>query len=112
MNYYRFDLQQKTKKVADSLEKLCHLLDQMEEESIQLSAYDQKLFRQRLTIIDNFVDDVIEHHKSVQQYIRLHPCTHNVNHIREQLEIAKNYVRQLGGDVSTITWGRLSDYQR
>lgn len=112
MNASRFDLQRRTEHLGESMGKLCDLLDTMEEESSQLSAYDQKLFKERLSIIDKFVDDCVEYHKSVQLYIRTHPESHNVAHLREQLEIAKKYVRELGGDVSTIVWGRLSDYQR
>lgn len=96
--------------LSKKLDKLITLLDELEKESESMSSADKAIFAARLNILDELVDMIIYHDRLVNDYVRTHPDTHNVERLHEQIKIAQKYVNRLGGDWSIVTWGKLSDY--
>ena len=96
--------------LADQVDKVNTLLEQLENEAKHYTADQQQIFNQRLLILDNLVSIIVYYDQIATEYVRTHPEAHNVNKLNEQLKIAQKYVNRLGGDWSVVTWGKLSDY--
>jgi hypothetical protein len=96
--------------LSDQVDKVNILLEQLENEAKYYTADQQKIFNERLLILDNLVNIIVYYDQIAVDYVRSHPEAHNVSKLHEQLKIAQKYVNRLGGDWSTVTWGKLSDY--
>ena len=110
MDYSTFKLQETRQKLIDVLNLTNELLDQLEQESAALDGWQKKQFNDRLRVLDSLIQIVIAYDAAAMQYVNFHPNTGSVNWYKERLEIARKYVKTLGGDWSTVTWGKLSDY--
>lgn len=96
--------------LADQVDKVNNLLEQLEKESKYLAADQQIIFKERLTILDNLINIIVYYDNVANEYVRMHPEAYNVQRLNEQLKLAQKYVNRLGGDWSIVTWGKLSDY--
>ena len=96
--------------LADQVDKVNILLEQLENEAKNYTPDQQQIFNQRLLILDNLVSIIVYYDQISSEYVRTHPESHNVSKLYEQLKIAQKYVNRLGGDWSVVTWGKLADY--
>lgn len=110
MDYSSFKLQETRKKLADIVDLTHGLLQALEDESAALNGWQKKQFNDRLRILDSLVLTIVEYDDAVQQYVNFHPNAGSVEWYKERLSVARKYVISLGGDWSTVTWGKLSDY--
>lgn len=105
----------KRQRLADAVESVNALLDELHEELAKskengVEAYRLKKSIDRVKQIEQLRDEIVEYDTKVIQYVNYYPEA--TPYYKEKLEIARRYVRSLGGDWSTVTWGKLSDYQR
>lgn len=106
-----FDKYRQSREIlATQVDKVNVLLDQLESEAKYLSDDQQKVFNERLTILDNLINIIVYYDGVANEYVRTHPEAHNVQKLNDTLKIAQKYVNRLGGDWSIVTWGKLSDY--
>jgi len=111
MNASGYNLGQKRNELSDVLEKFENLLNDLEIESAQLeSEYAKKIFLERFAVLKAMSDKVIEYDTTVINYVVNHPDGHNVKYYKDQLEVAKLYIKANGLSWSTVLWGKISDY--
>jgi hypothetical protein len=96
--------------LSKRLDKVTNLLEELEKESASMTPDQQETFNARIKVLDDLVDMIIYHDRFVNDYVRTHPDTHNVDQLHNQIKIAQKYINRLGGDWSIVTWGKLADY--
>ena len=111
MNATTFNLQSSRQQLANVVELYAALLDELHEESANLEGWAKQKFDKRFAILDKLLDSILHYDQQVQQYVQFHPDSHNVAYYKEKLDIARRYILANGLDWSTVTWGKLSDYQ-
>lgn len=114
MSYYKDMLFAKRQRLADAVELVNNLLEELESEIEKakengVEAYRLKKSVDRVKLISTLRDEIVDYDTKVLQYVNYYPEA--TPYYKEKLEIARRYVKSLGGDWSTVTWGKLSDYQ-
>lgn len=89
-----------------------NLLDELQNEAQNLDGWAKQKFNERFAVLTKFTEVVIHYDDQVQQYVQFHPESHNVAYYKDKLEVARRYIEANGLDWSTVTWGKISDYQR
>jgi hypothetical protein len=110
MSYSKEKYDRSRNALAVTIDKVNNLLNELELESAQYSKDDQEAFLKRLSIIDDLINVIVYYDGLASNLIRSSTTSQSVDKLQNQLKIAQNYVRHLGGDWSIVTWGRLSDY--
>lgn len=110
MSKLYFDLQQSRTALAQAV-----LLFNAECEAIlqdiqKLPEWERAENIARLEILESLVEHICDYDSKAQMYVRFHPESHNTQHLQDQLWRCKRYIQSLGGDWSTIIWGKNSDY--
>ena len=113
MSYYKDLLLMRRQRLADVVNSVNELLEELENDIAKaqengVEAYRLKKSIDRIKTIESLRDEVCEYDSKVMQYVNYYP--ENTPYYKEKLEIARRYVKSLGGDWSTVTWGKLSDY--
>lgn len=112
MNATTFNLSQARELLANVVELYDNLLNELLKESENLDGWAKQKFEQRFAILEKMLDVIIHYDQQVQKYVQFHPDSHNVQYYKEKLDIARRYILANGLDWSTVTWGKISDYQR
>lgn len=111
MNASEFNLQQKRNDLVNALTDFEKLKNDLLNESSQLeSDYAKKIFNERFEILVQIANVIIQYDACVMTYVMNHPDGHNVKYYRDQLEVAKRYIKANGLNWSTVVWGKISDY--
>jgi len=113
MSYYKDMLFIKRQRLADAVELVNALLEELDGEIEKakengIEPYRLKKSIDRVKQIEQLRDEVVEYDTKVMQYVNFYPEA--TPYYKEKLEIARRYIRSLGGDWSTVTWGKKSDY--
>jgi|APGre2960657468_1045069.scaffolds.fasta_scaffold128547_2 hypothetical protein len=95
--------------LAVTIDKVNDLLNELELESAAYSKEDQEAFIKRLHILDEFINVTVYYDAVANDVIRSNNNT-QTDRLQNQLKVAQNYVRHLGGDWSIVTWGKTSDF--
>jgi ATP-dependent protease HslVU (ClpYQ) peptidase subunit len=96
--------------VADTLELLEELENELQQaQANKVEPYVLLKFQKRLNRLDRLIQLLLTYDRQVQQYLKFNP--ENRGDLVERLEIARHYVASIGGDWSTVVWGKRSDYR-
>lgn len=110
MDFATFELNNRREQLSGSLLLLNELIEQLQKENETLEGWQKKQFDDRIKVINNFVQRVIDYDAAVKKYEQMNPNAGSVQWYRERIRVAQKYVEALGGDWSTVVWGKLSDY--
>lgn len=110
MNKEALNLFHYRQKLATAVKQVNNLLIQLENESKQLVDKDKQIYESRMDIIADLVDAICDYDELCQRHIRMKPQQHTEQYLRDQLDVAKNYIHRLGGDFNIVLWGKKSDY--
>ncbi len=113
MSYYRDQLYAKRGALSACVDIVNELTEQLRSEVEKAEANGVEAYRlykskERIQHIETLVHVLVSYDDIVLKYIETHP--NDVTYYKEKLEVAQRYVRALGGDWSTVIWGRKSDY--
>jgi hypothetical protein len=113
MSYYRDMIGVVRVHLSHQLEDMLLLLEELELELARAKAngiepYQAAKFQKRLATIGRLIELVGLYDTQVQMYLRFNP--ENRGDLLERLEVARNYVNNLGGDWSAVVWGKPTDF--
>lgn len=113
MGYYRDMINASRQVLATKVELVNDLLEELETELATaqkngVEPYVIAKFKKRLKILEELINTIVIYDSYVQKYLQFNP--EETSYIKERLEIARKYVQALGGDWSTVVWGKRSDY--
>jgi len=112
VNALTFNLSQARAALSDTVELYDALLNELNDESENLEGWAKQKFQQRFAVLEKLLDVIIAYDQTVQKYVQFHPDSHNVQYYKEKLDSARRYIIANGLDWQTVTWGKISDYQR
>lgn len=113
MSYYRDKIVEQRTKLASAVDLVNDLLDELNADLDRASAngvepYRLKKSKERIAQIEQLVSVLVDYDGLVVKYIQFNP--EGTPYYKERLEIARRYVHSLGGDWSTVLWGKKTDY--
>lgn len=85
------------------------LLDTLEYENSDLPEYLQKKFDARFKVLLGLLEQVIRYDAAVISFYQFHSNCSSP-HAKDQLAVAMQYIKTLGGDYNTVLWGKREDY--
>jgi len=110
MNKSFFDLQQSRSDLAEKLALFNAECENILDDIRKLPEWEQKPNLARLQVLEDLAEAIVDYDSKAQTYVRFHPEHNNTQYLQDQLWRCKRYIHSLGGDWSTIVWGKNSDY--
>ena len=111
MNKSFFDLQQSRTNLANKLEVFNAETECILDDIQKLPEWERNENLVRLQTLEALAEAIVDYDSKVQTYVRFHPEQNNTQYLQDQLWRCKRYIQSLGGDWSTIVWGKNSDYR-
>jgi hypothetical protein len=113
MSYYKDKIIEERQRLAGAVSLVNDLLDELNGDLDKavangVEAYRLKKSKERIAQIEQLVSVLVDYDAMVVQYIQFNP--EGTPYYKERLAIAKRYVTSLGGDWSTVLWGKVTDY--
>ena len=113
MSYNRNMIAASRTVLSYKIELVNELLDELETEldkakSNKVEPYIIAKATKRLQLLDELINTMIVYDSYVQKYLAFNP--EDTSYLKDRLEVAKHYVYTLGGDWSTVVWGKRTDY--
>ena len=112
--YYKHQLQEAYNTWKATVNSSSALLDQLDTESKYITdPKDLALYKKRISILDQNLDKQIDLINLLYQYISEHTVDKDtLSYTKEKLDIARQFIRSLGGDPNSINWLKKSDFYR
>lgn len=111
--YYKHQLQTLYVEYKQSLVTLQALLNKLDEELITITDKNERfLFMKRMDIISQNYDKQIDLINGLYTYINEHMIEkESYDYQKEKLNIARQFIKSLGGDPNSINWLKKTDFR-
>jgi hypothetical protein len=110
MTHESFELNQARHLLQNAINSANALLEKLEAENKDREGYVKKLAEERIAVFDSLIDAVVHYDSKVVRYENFNPPGQGYQYYKEKLDIARRYIRTLGGDFNTVLWGKKTDY--
>jgi SMC interacting uncharacterized protein involved in chromosome segregation len=110
MSKENFELMQSRAELQKNINAVNDLLDALESENEKRTGYIKELAQKRIAIFDALIDNIVQYDSKVIRYQTINQPGNNAAYYKNQLTIAKKYIKAIGGDFNSVLWGRDTDY--
>jgi hypothetical protein len=113
MSYYKDKIIEERQRLASAVDLVNDLIEELNSDLDKavangVEAYRLKKSKERIAQIEQLVTTLVNYDAMVVKYIQFNP--EGTPYYKERLAIAQRYVTSLGGDWSTVLWGKVTDY--
>lgn len=113
MSYETENVFMRRQQLAGALTEFSNLLQTIKAETLnntELTDTEKRIFYDRLKIFTELSNAICNYDIAVKLLEHKIKQSGDAEYYRQQLEVARRYVRTLGGDWQTVVWGKISDY--